>query len=265
MLALSLFLLAAPAIDAEGTQILTAILAEQVAKDPTFDVISSTDVRRIIELEGQKQALGCSADSCLAEVAGALGARFAIYGNVGRLGSTLNMTVSCFDAQAGRMARRMTFRGASADALASDLEARVHELVESAAAARGDVKNGERTKVVVLDVRVAGQSESEAPAPPPPAETPTATSEPLPLLGVVGGGVAALGAAGLVLGGVLGAAAGGAYTDAGDAALTQKAAAAKYDEADGWALGANVAYVAGGVLLVGGVALAVTGFVGASE
>jgi hypothetical protein len=254
---------AAAPIDAQATSILTSIIAEQIENEPTFDVITTGDVRRMVELEAQKQSIGCSADSCLAEVAGAMGARFVVYGDVGRLGNSLNLTVGVFDAQLGRMARRMTFRGNDADALRTDLEKRATQLVAAAVSARG-AATSERTRIVVLDVAVAGaRSAVEEPDAPPPPAAPAGGGP--PLLGVIGGVAGGAGALAIAGGVVLGVLALDADTRARDPGTKQIDAVSAFDQRDDLALGANVLYGVGGVLAAAGTGLLIVGMMGDGE
>lgn len=67
-----------------------------------LEVLSAEDMRRTLDVEAEKEALGCKADaSCLAEVAGALGARFLLYGSAAKLGDVVAVNLSLYDARAG--------------------------------------------------------------------------------------------------------------------------------------------------------------------
>lgn len=73
---------------------------------PGLHVTSQEDMRTLANLDAAKQAIDCSAQSCLAEVAGALGARAVVFGSVTGLGSTTSITLSLFDSQTGLIQRR---------------------------------------------------------------------------------------------------------------------------------------------------------------
>lgn len=93
-------------------------LAAHLSKDTRIDVLSSEDLRRALDVEGQKRALGCAGDeSCLAEIAGALGARFLVYGTAGKLGGLVVVNVSLYDAEAQRSVGRETVEADELDAL----------------------------------------------------------------------------------------------------------------------------------------------------
>lgn len=82
------------------------VIEERVARglSPAGDVMASKDIQRLLELEGQRQALECESgsESCLAEIAGAMGARYVVTGTLGRLGTLLLCNITLFDAQASR-------------------------------------------------------------------------------------------------------------------------------------------------------------------
>jgi TolB-like protein len=140
-------------------------LAAVVAKRKTVDVISSEDMRRLLDVEGQKQAAGCDGGSdCLAEIGAALGADGVMYASVAKLGDRFVVNISLVDPKNARAAGRDTFEADAVDKIDDELPA-------SAA-------------------RVFGSK----PPPPPP-------SKPFPIL-TVGGGVVAV--AGAAAAGVLG-------------------------------------------------------------
>ena len=76
------------------TDFLTAYLAES----KKFTVLSQRDLAQLASLEAEKQAQGCDSDSCLGELAGALGARLVTYGRMGRLGNAWFVQVTLVQA-----------------------------------------------------------------------------------------------------------------------------------------------------------------------
>ena len=64
-------------IEEEVAAIVTNMVSSELAREKSFALITNTDVKQMMALEAEKQTLGCSDDSsCLAEIAGAMGARF---------------------------------------------------------------------------------------------------------------------------------------------------------------------------------------------
>jgi len=97
-----------------GTQ-LTSRYSELIAKLPDVVVISPDDVRALLQNEANKQLAGCTEDSCLAEVAGALGADVVVTGRVGRIGDGFAVSLTAVDARKVRSLGRAneTWRGDS--------------------------------------------------------------------------------------------------------------------------------------------------------
>jgi hypothetical protein len=75
----------------------TALVSANLATYPELDVVANADVRQMMALEGTKQEMGCGDASCLAELAGGLGARFVVFGSVGRLGTKTILHINLFD------------------------------------------------------------------------------------------------------------------------------------------------------------------------
>jgi hypothetical protein len=227
-----------------------------------FDVLSSADVRRVVTLEAEKQAMGCGDDSsCLAEVAGAMGASLVVYGELGTLGSVNVLTLSAFDAADARSAGRVILRNDDLDALSRDVPGAVEKLTTDI---RPIDERGRpaptRPKVLVLDIQLASATGVEESAPVEAASEPPAEGG-FPLLLVAGAGVAGLGVTGLLVGGVAGLLAADAHTKADDKDLSTAEAQDLFARRDGLALAANVGFVAGGVLLAVGAGVAATSLV----
>lgn len=104
-------------VEVAAMTLLDGAVAAALARSPVMDVVSEVDLRRMIELEGQRELLGCNTDSCMAEIADALGARYVVHGRLGTLDRELLLQLSCFDAQASRTAATRQLRAANLDAL----------------------------------------------------------------------------------------------------------------------------------------------------
>src|SRR5687768_11208088 len=79
--------IAGTAITKEEAGALRDVLASELAKRRKYSVLTSEDVRRVLDVEAQRQAAGCEGEStCLAEIGAALGADRVLYGNVAKLG-----------------------------------------------------------------------------------------------------------------------------------------------------------------------------------
>jgi hypothetical protein len=86
-----------------------AITAEVQARG-YFDVISSRDIQALLGVERQRQLLGCADDaqSCMAELSGALGARFVLTGSLAKLGDAWQLTLSTLDSKKAQPIGRAT-------------------------------------------------------------------------------------------------------------------------------------------------------------
>jgi TolB-like protein len=152
---------------------LTNLVTGSLQNHSTIDVVSSEDVRRMAELDASRQAIGCDAVSCLAEIAGALGASHVVYGSIAKLGGSLVVTLNLFDAHRGASVARESLRAGSFDALLDNVDPALGRLAAS-----------------ILGAPAA--------APAPAAEEPASST--LSPFVIVGG---AVGGAGLVAGAVL--------------------------------------------------------------
>src|SRR5262245_31856842 len=92
--------LEAQGVDVDVARTLTANVAAGFARESALTVTSGADLRSLIDLHATKAATGCSDESCLNELAGALGAELVVSGSVGKLGSMLVVHVSLYDAKA---------------------------------------------------------------------------------------------------------------------------------------------------------------------
>jgi hypothetical protein len=94
----AIFKVAAKAGMAQGAaDLFTDALVADLRKRPGVSVITEADMVALLGLERQKQIIGCSEGSCLAEIGGALGADRLITGSVGRLGSTVVINLTTLD------------------------------------------------------------------------------------------------------------------------------------------------------------------------
>lgn len=81
-----------------GSQ-LTARVAEVLGKRPKTRVTAPDDLRALLEQEGRKQLAGCTDDSCLAEIAGALGVDAIVAGRISKIERGYALSMSLIDAR----------------------------------------------------------------------------------------------------------------------------------------------------------------------
>ncbi|MDP2342802.1 MAG: hypothetical protein Q8O67_17735 [Deltaproteobacteria bacterium] len=185
---------ASAAVDENSATLLTELVANALGTEARLEVVSSADLRRQLEVEANKQSLGCdaSATSCLAEIAGAMGAQVVVYGKLGALsdgdkGDVVILTLNLFDSTQGRAVGRIALRDVSLAGLGAQVDDGVARLVAPFVLA---LPEGTRAKLLVLDIEPPKKSEASVVVVEPVAATP-----PLFIAGVSGvvGGVVVAG------------------------------------------------------------------------
>jgi TolB-like protein len=78
---------------------LTARLAEVIGRRPSMNVIAPDDLRALLEQESRKQLAGCTEESCLTEIAGALGVDALVSGRVSKVDKGFVVSLSLIDAK----------------------------------------------------------------------------------------------------------------------------------------------------------------------
>ncbi len=92
-------------VDANDAKAATRVVAAAAADVDGVEVISADDIRRLAALEADKSAAGCTDTSCLAEIAGALGAERVLFGSLSKLGATTTASLSLYTAGSGAIDR----------------------------------------------------------------------------------------------------------------------------------------------------------------
>ncbi len=90
---------------------LVDVLAGEIGRIGDVRVITKTDILSMLEIEKQRRLAGCTEKECVAEIAGALGTRWMIVGNLGRFGGVYLINLKLIDTQnalvVGRVSRRV--------------------------------------------------------------------------------------------------------------------------------------------------------------
>lgn len=110
---------------------LSGIIAAAVASDARLDVVTSEDVASLVALEGDRQIAGCDDNSCLAELAGAIGARYVVFGDISRLGDRAVANLRLFDTQTATALKRLSLTAPSLAALGDALRGPLSALGDS--------------------------------------------------------------------------------------------------------------------------------------
>jgi hypothetical protein len=120
-------------VNAETLATIASLLSVEIGKMGTFEVVSAGELKKMADLEGEKAAVGCESTSCLADLAGALGARLIVFGDAATLGTLIVVNLSLFDASTGRSVNRVSMRVSSVEKLPDELTVAVTELFPRAA------------------------------------------------------------------------------------------------------------------------------------
>lgn len=250
-------------VDANAGKALGELTTVAASRHEVFDVISSADLRRAMDFEAERQSTGCTEEStsCLADVAGAMGARFVVFGQVAILGSQIVLPLNLFDSQTSSSIKRVVIRATSMDELLNRIDGAMDELL--APAVKEARASKERPRLLLMDLELpkpnaanaanagGAQVTSAAPAAVPVEEK---SSAGVWMLGG-GSGIALVG--GLLVGG---GALAGLQAQAADVAARgerfQDAAIKSYGQRDLMAGVANSLFIGGAVVVTSGVGLA---------
>lgn len=91
--------------------------------------VNSAELRSLTSMESTRQSAGCTETSCLGELADALGARYIVSGDVGRLEAHYVVNLTLFDAEEGASRGRRSVEVSSLDHVADELRPAVNELL----------------------------------------------------------------------------------------------------------------------------------------
>lgn len=111
--------------------LVTSLVVERMSAEPSLSVVAADELKRLVELEGERQGLGCDTDSCLGEIAGAMGARFVVFGDLGRLGSTYLLNLRAYDSTTATVIAREHVEAPTLDALRPALARALDRLAAS--------------------------------------------------------------------------------------------------------------------------------------
>jgi TolB-like protein len=121
--------LGALSTEPENARVITGVVASIAGECPGADVMTGADLRTMLELSAAQQASGCDESSCLVELADSLGAKYVVYGDVGKLGAAYVVTVNLFDADEGSSRGRKSIEVATLEEMPSRLRPVMNELL----------------------------------------------------------------------------------------------------------------------------------------
>jgi hypothetical protein len=121
------------AVEAGVRETVASLVSIELSKQRGIDVIASSDVKKMAALEAEKQTIGCDdAGACLAELAGAMGARFVVFGDTAKLGTLTVVNLSLFDSQQARAVGRVSIQVKGLEELPERIAPAVRELIAGA-------------------------------------------------------------------------------------------------------------------------------------
>ena len=90
--------------------VVTELILEALLNRHGVKALGPSDVKDMLNVEQQKMLMGCDQNSCMAELAGAMGATRVVAGMVGRLGSLFVVTLKLIDTQSAQVVARASRR-----------------------------------------------------------------------------------------------------------------------------------------------------------
>jgi hypothetical protein len=97
-----------PGVPAGTSDVLSDLLLDSLLSRHGIRALGPSDARAMLSAEQQKQLLGCKDESCMTELAGALGADWLIAGTVGKLEDLYVVSLQLIDARKARVTARAT-------------------------------------------------------------------------------------------------------------------------------------------------------------
>jgi len=158
---------AARGVDQHIADIVTQSVTGAIDRLGVFRVISADDIRSMLTAEALKQAVGCSESSCLAEIAGAIGATYIVAGSVGKLGNAYQLALTLIDQQRAqtidRVVRQDEVAVSALPGLADNAARQVVRKLLAAKQGALDLMANETGADVVVDDALVGVTPLDAP------------------------------------------------------------------------------------------------------
>lgn len=99
---------------------LNPIYLTELSRVEGMSVISQDDVRALLELEANKQQLGCTDTACLTEIAGSLGAELMASGTISKLGGTWITSIVLIRVESAQVVKRATGKSQGGETVAEE-------------------------------------------------------------------------------------------------------------------------------------------------
>ena len=121
--------LATTGVDAKVAPVLTELVLEALLSRHRLPALGPTDLKDMLDVEQQRQLLGCEESRCLSELAGALGAARLVSGMVGRLGELYVVSLKLVDLGSAQVLSRASKKFARIEEAPEIMGPLVDELV----------------------------------------------------------------------------------------------------------------------------------------
>jgi TolB-like protein len=152
--------LAGRGVDEAFAGALTTEVSNTLATLRVFRVITREDVKRLLQLEQTKQQCTGAVDAaCMAEIGGALGVEYLVYGEISKIADTYSISMVLLDIGKAQAANRVNKKIADARALLDETEVSTKLLVQPLLADKKGyliVEMREDGAKVTLDGRLVG-------------------------------------------------------------------------------------------------------------
>ena len=113
--------------------LLSERMTAQFASSGRFErIIGASDVRDMLDLEQQKNVLGCDDSGCLAELGGALGVPYLVTSSVGKVGSRLMLNIKLLAVEEARVSGRISALYDDEDQLVDGLSTEISKMLVTA-------------------------------------------------------------------------------------------------------------------------------------
>lgn len=145
---------------------LSDMLSNQIRSMGNYKVIGKSDIRSMLTMEEQRQRLStCTDQSCLAEIGGALGARWVVVGNVSLFGKTHLLNLKLIDVAGASVASGVSrsIEGGE-DKLLAELPGAAKEMFDAVAGQLTETKAPDEKKEIVEKKEVVKKEEPPKPA-----------------------------------------------------------------------------------------------------
>ena len=106
LLQIAVYDIVATDIPAAVAPVVTDALTAELRKMTRASVISMEEVRQMLSYEADKKVMGCDADSCLTEIAEALGVDVVVTGSLSSVGDKSYVTFKRIEQQAGKVSQQ---------------------------------------------------------------------------------------------------------------------------------------------------------------